>query len=102
LFQRKEKNESHHRRRGHHDIDYDACRRPIRAVVRLFQAPSALKAKSKKTEATRSYAREYRVSPYSFNPAHDVYVNGNYVGSDPDPRVRATLKNEERSQGGMR
>jgi hypothetical protein len=64
--------------------------------------PSALKAKSKKTEATRSYAREYRVSPYSFNPAHDVYVNGNYVGSDPDPRVRATLKNEERSQGGMR
>ena len=64
--------------------------------------PSAQKAKSKKTEATRSYAREYRGSPYSLNPAHDVYVNGEYVGSDPDPRVRATLAHEWRSQGGMR
>jgi hypothetical protein len=33
-------------------------------------------------------------SPYSTNPAHDVYVNGNYVGSDPDPRIRWTLKRE--------
>jgi hypothetical protein len=33
-------------------------------------------------------------SPYSTNPAHDVYVNGNYVGSDPDPRIRWTLKKE--------
>ena len=33
-------------------------------------------------------------SPYSTNPAHDVYVNGVYVGSDPDPRIRWTLKKE--------
>ncbi len=33
-------------------------------------------------------------SPYSTNPAHDVYVNGVYVGSDPDPRIRWTLKRE--------
>jgi hypothetical protein len=29
---------------------------------------------------------------YSTNPAHDVYdTRGNYVGSDPDPTVRAML-----------
>jgi hypothetical protein len=33
-------------------------------------------------------------SPYSTNPAHDVYVNGVYVGSDPDPRIRWTLRRE--------
>ena len=33
-------------------------------------------------------------SPYSTNPAHDVYVNGTYVGSDPDERIRWTLKRE--------
>jgi len=70
--------------------------------------PSAQKAKSKKTDATRSYAREYRYapeyrgSPYSLNPEYDVYVNGQYVGSDPDPRVRATLASEWRGQGGNR
>jgi hypothetical protein len=33
-------------------------------------------------------------SPYSTNPAHDAYVNGTYVGSDPDPRIRWQLKRE--------
>ena len=28
---------------------------------------------------------------YSDNPAHDVFVNGKYVGSDPDPSIRSTL-----------
>ncbi len=28
---------------------------------------------------------------YSDNPAHDVFVNGKYVGSDPDPTIRSTL-----------
>jgi hypothetical protein len=28
---------------------------------------------------------------YSPNPAHDVFVNGKYVGSDPDPTIRSTL-----------
>lgn len=27
----------------------------------------------------------------SFGTAHDVYVNGQYVGSDPDPRIRSGL-----------
>lgn len=25
------------------------------------------------------------------NPAHDVYVNGQYVGADPDPGIRLQL-----------
>ena len=28
---------------------------------------------------------------YGTNPANDVYVNGKYVGSDPDPTIRSTL-----------
>jgi hypothetical protein len=28
---------------------------------------------------------------YSTNPAHDVFVNGKYVGSDPDPTIRSML-----------
>jgi len=28
---------------------------------------------------------------YSTNPAHDVFVNGKYVGSDPDPSIRSML-----------
>jgi hypothetical protein len=28
---------------------------------------------------------------YSDNPANDVFVNGKYVGSDPDPTIRSTL-----------
>jgi len=28
---------------------------------------------------------------YSSNPAFDVFVNGKYVGSDPDPTIRSTL-----------
>jgi hypothetical protein len=28
---------------------------------------------------------------YSNNPANDVFVNGKYVGSDPDPAIRSTL-----------
>jgi hypothetical protein len=28
---------------------------------------------------------------YGTNPANDVFVNGRYVGSDPDPNIRSTL-----------
>jgi len=28
---------------------------------------------------------------HSSNPAHDVYVNGRYSGSDPDPFIRSQL-----------
>jgi hypothetical protein len=28
---------------------------------------------------------------HSNNPANDVFVNGKYVGSDPDPTIRSML-----------
>jgi hypothetical protein len=28
---------------------------------------------------------------YGTNTGNDVYVNGKYVGSDPDPTIRSTL-----------
>ena len=28
---------------------------------------------------------------YSGTPSNDVFVNGKYVGSDPDPSIRSTL-----------
>lgn len=31
---------------------------------------------------------------------NDVFVNGNYVGSDPDPRIRASIRDEERGNVG--
>ena len=31
---------------------------------------------------------------YSDNPAHDVFVNGKYVGSDPDPFIRGMLSRD--------
>jgi hypothetical protein len=30
--------------------------------------------------------------PHSSNPAFDVYENGQYIGSDPDPNIRAQLR----------
>jgi hypothetical protein len=36
---------------------------------------------------------------HSVNPSYDVYVNGQYVGSDPDPNIRLQL--QRRSKGGQ-
>ena len=32
-----------------------------------------------------------QTSRHSTNPAHDVYSNGKYLGSDPDQNVRSRL-----------
>jgi hypothetical protein len=32
---------------------------------------------------------------HSPNPAYDVYVDGQYVGSDPDPNIRAQLRRRQ-------
>ncbi|HZS63196.1 MAG TPA: hypothetical protein VFA53_01665 [Xanthobacteraceae bacterium] len=34
----------------------------------------------------------------SSNPEYDVYLNGRYIGSDPDPRVRYHMIQEERGR----
>jgi hypothetical protein len=38
------------------------------------------------------------VLSYAQHPDYDVYVNGVYVGSDPDPRIRATIEQEARGE----
>lgn len=60
------------------------------------QKQQAAKAKKAKTQRTT-----VRSSP-SGNPEWDVYVRGEYVGSDPDPRIRATLAAEARRGYGLR
>ena len=50
---------------------------------------------TKKVKKAKTQKRVVRNgSRYSTNPEHDVYVNGVYVGSDPDPRIRWSLKKE--------
>jgi hypothetical protein len=53
------------------------------------------------TSGARAMNRERPwAPPPSINPEYNVYVNGEYIGSDPDPRVRWTLREEERSRFG--
>lgn len=42
----------------------------------------------------RAYARPQPFSSHVHYPSYDVYVKGEYVGSDPDPRIRETLRRE--------
>ena len=65
------------------------------AQAQSYSQDQATPKKVKKAKKAKTQKRVQRYgSPYSTNPAHDVYVNGNYVGSDPDPRIRWTLKRE--------
>jgi len=34
--------------------------------------------------------------PFMHDPSYDVYRNGEYLGSDPDPNIRLQIYNEER------
>jgi hypothetical protein len=40
------------------------------------------------------YVRAQAFSPYVHYPSYDVYVNGQYAGSDPDPRIRESIRQE--------
>ena len=56
-------------------------------------AQSASQAKATKSKrSVRTTVTD--LSPYSPNPEWDVYVRGEYVGSDPDPRIRWSLRRE--------
>jgi putative salt-induced outer membrane protein YdiY len=47
------------------------------------------------SENRRAFSRGYTAQARgSFARSNDVYVNGQYAGSDPDPRVRASIRNE--------
>ncbi len=72
----------------------------VAITTQAFIGSAAGQTASKEKSAKAASSERVRVvqkrvySPYSSNPAYDVYVNGNYVGSDPDPRIRWTLKKE--------
>lgn len=70
------------------------------AGLKRYAASDSQKAKKKKVVTT--YTQPRRVSPYSSNPEFDVYVRGEYVGSDPDPRIRSTLRDEAKRSYGVR
>jgi hypothetical protein len=53
------------------------------------------------TEASRLNTRNLRQQqPHSGTPAYDVYsTTGQYVGSDPDPRIREMLRRDTALEG---
>lgn len=63
---------------------------------------TVVKQDAKKKKKVVTTARVQRVAPYYYHPEYDVYVNGVYAGSDPDPRIRATIAREARGQTGLR
>ena len=59
----------------------------------------AVAAKTMKRVVTRQIVQPWNpgqppYSIYAHHPSYDVYVRGNYVGSDPDWRIRSTLRQE--------
>jgi len=62
------------------------------AQAQTYSTKQTTTQKAKKAKTQKRVVRNS--SPYSTNAAHDVYVNGVYVGSDPDPRIRWSLKQE--------
>jgi hypothetical protein len=68
---------------------------PARPAARLAPAADAY--------ARDAYARDAYADAYgryrSANPAFDVYQDGQYVGSDPDPRVRTMMQNDRAMLG---
>jgi opacity protein-like surface antigen len=67
-----------------------------------YAASDSQKAKAKKKKVVTTHTQLRRAAPYSSNPEYDVYVRGEYVGSDPDPRIRSTLRHEAKRYYGMR
>jgi hypothetical protein len=63
-------------------------------------ASDTSKSKAKKKSKT-TVTQLDRASP-SGNPEWDVYFHGEYVGSDPDPRIRWTIRDEARTYYGLR
>jgi hypothetical protein len=65
------------------------------AVVAIVIASPALGQRA--SQQPQHYVTQQR--QHSPNPAYDVYVGGQYVGSDPDPNIRAQL--QRRQPGGQ-
>ena len=71
----------------------------IVALAALIASPAlaAQKKHSRNVNSQEAYAQaqQWQTQRHSANPRFDVYQNGQYVGSDPDPMIRAQLQREE-------
>jgi hypothetical protein len=65
------------------------------ALVSLIATPVFAQTNRQTTQNTRAQVHQL----HSSNWRNDVYVNGRYVGSDPDSSIRNQLLNDP-SQGG--
>ena len=46
------------------------------------------------SRASVAIEAESRPHTHSSNPSYDVHVGGRYLGSDPDPAIRSTIRQE--------
>ena len=70
------------------------------ATVPASGASSSSAARSAPSQIpTPAYGFRKDGRAHSSNPAHDVYVNGTYISSDPDPLIRAELHRNPPSVG---
>jgi hypothetical protein len=53
--------------------------------------PPAAKTQVQKPQKQKAQFSAIRARTHSTNPGHDVYREGVYVGSDPDPHIRSKL-----------
>jgi len=70
---------------------------PLRTIAVLVAALLAATAAASAAAATKMKRHPKRAPRYIMVPPPDpyaVYVAGTYVGSDPDPRIRASLIRE--------
>lgn len=71
-----------------------------------FSGPNPSLGKSERNEFRQVQGGWFPGQPFhrsgnlSVGPAHDVYVNGQYIGSDPDPRIRSGLERDNPQNNG--
>ena len=63
-------------------------------AINEFHTGQSAKQTSERNQSRRQNRVSGALHVHSTNPEHDVHVNGRYVGSDPDPRVRESLRRE--------
>jgi len=67
----------------------------IVALATLIAAPAfAQSGKNARTQAYAQQRQQTQTQRHSTNLADDVYVNGQYVGFDPDLMIRAQLQRD--------
>ena len=64
------------------------------ALIAALASP-AFAAPKKHSRNQHAYAQAQQTQRHSPNPRFDVYYNGQYVGSDPDPMIRFQLQRED-------